>query len=981
MKEYKTITRIAGPLVFVEKTEPVGYGELVTIRLPDNNLKHGQVLDTSKELVVVQVFEGTSGIDKESSVKFLGESLKISVSEEMLGRILSGSGKPIDDGPEIIPEKKADIIGAAINPYSREQPSDFIQTGISTIDAMNTLVRGQKLPIFSGSGLPHSEIALQIARQAKVVGQKENFVVIFAAMGITNEEAQYFMKGFEESGALDRSVVFLNLADDPAVERLVTPRMALTTAEYLAFEKDMHVLVILTDMTNYCVSGETEMFLGDGRITTIKEFVESLTQGSDVDVRDKNENIATWDGKNDAIKQIARVQKLPAAIRMVELTTRSGNKLTLTPNHRILADMLLGMRMTPVEQLKIGDKVAVVSKINITPSLPSILDALQEDTIAFFDKSIRETAKQKLKEKYGSFKEACQGLDIDYPRLTDSESFLKVKEIRILIKLFPELKIEDKITSLSHSGGNRQPVAITKPNEDLLYLLGLVASDGSLIRNEESHIYRLDFSNMNADLRNTYKQKIGRIFPGIKISEFNNQNGVGICRIDNKALYDIASFFGLQNKEFKKIFQLSENLIAAFLRGYFDGDGSCVLNRRVIQYTSVNERVIKRIQQLLKRLGIASMIVNRNSKGTYGNNNVFDIIIRGKTYIHLFVEKIGTEHLIKKIKLNQIKCQSLDSTEFEYAPRVCGTLIKALRVKYKIKQTQIASSGQISEVENRIKKISKAELWKYIEKFSSLVSENDEILIELKKHANNQFILDEITDIKITEPRDLFVFDVTVPETGKFLVENGLIISNCESLREIGAAREEVPGRRGYPGYMYTDLATVYERAGMIKGKKGSVTQLPILTMVGDDITHPIPDLTGYITEGQIVLSRELHRKGIYPPIDVLPSLSRLMNLGIGEGKTREDHKGVSDQLYACYAEGRDLRGLVAIVGEEALSQRDLRLLKFAAAFEDAFVRQRKDEDRGITETLDLGWKLLRAIPENELSRLSSKLKEKYYKK
>ncbi len=453
MKEYKTITRVAGPLVFVEKTEAVSYGELVTIRLSDGKIKNGQVLDTSNDLVVVQVFEGTSGIDKETSVKFLGQSIKISVSEDMLGRILSGAGKPIDGGTEIVPEKRIDIIGAAINPYSREQPSDFIQTGVSTIDATNTLVRGQKLPIFSGSGLPHSEIALQIARQAKVVGQKENFVVVFAAMGITNEEAQYFMKGFEETGALDRSVVFLNLADDPAVERLVTPRMALTTAEYLAFEKDMHVLVILTDMTNY-----------------------------------------------------------------------------------------------------------------------------------------------------------------------------------------------------------------------------------------------------------------------------------------------------------------------------------------------------------------------------------------------------------------------------------------------------------------------------------------------------------------------------------------------CESLREIGAAREEVPGRRGYPGYMYTDLAMIYERAGMIKGKKGSVTQIPILTMVGDDITHPIPDLTGYITEGQIVLSRELHRKGVYPPVDVLPSLSRLMNLGVGEGKTRDDHKGVSDQLYACYAEGRDLRGLVAIVGEEALSQRDLRLLKFAAAFEDQFVRQRRDEDRSIQETLDLGWKLFGAIPQNELTRLSGKLKEKFYK-
>ena len=453
IKEYKTITRIAGPLIFVEKTEPVGYGEIVKISLIDGSSKTGQVLDTSENIVVVQVFEGTSGINRDARVKLLGENIKLSVSKDMLGRILSGAGRPRDNGPEVIPEKKLDINGAAINPYARDSPKDFIQTGISTIDLTNTLVRGQKLPIFSGSGLPHNEIALQIARQAKVVGQKEGFVVIFAAMGITNEEAEYFMRDFEQTGALARSVVFLNLADDPAVERLITPRLALTAAEYFAYEQDMHVLVILTDMTNY-----------------------------------------------------------------------------------------------------------------------------------------------------------------------------------------------------------------------------------------------------------------------------------------------------------------------------------------------------------------------------------------------------------------------------------------------------------------------------------------------------------------------------------------------CESLREIGAARQEIPGRRGYPGYMYTDLSTIYERAGMIKGKKGSITQFPILTMVGDDITHPIPDLTGYITEGQIVLSRELHRRGIYPPVDVLPSLSRLMNLGIGKERTREDHKQVSDQLYANYAEGRDLRGLVAIVGEEALSERDRRLLKFADDFENRFVRQKRDEDRSIVRTLDISWELLGKIPEQELSRLSPETKKKYYK-
>ncbi|MBW6462151.1 MAG: V-type ATP synthase subunit B [DPANN group archaeon] len=453
MKDYKTIKRIAGPLVFVEKTHPVSYGEVVKVMLSSGETKNGQVLDTSDDMVVVQIFEGTSGIDQQSSVRFLGETISLPVSQEILGRIFNGAGKPIDGGSEIIPEKQMDILGAAINPYARQSPADFIQTGISTIDLMNTLVRGQKLPIFSASGLPHNDIALQIARQAKVLGQKGDFAVVFAAMGITNEDAQKFIDDFEQTGALEHATVFLNLADDPAVERLVTPRMALTAAEYLAYEKGMHVLVILTDMTNY-----------------------------------------------------------------------------------------------------------------------------------------------------------------------------------------------------------------------------------------------------------------------------------------------------------------------------------------------------------------------------------------------------------------------------------------------------------------------------------------------------------------------------------------------CESLREIGAAREEVPGRRGYPGYMYTDLAMIYERAGIIKGKKGSVTQIPILTMVGDDITHPIPDLTGYITEGQIVLSRELHRKGNYPPVDVLPSLSRLMNSGIGKGKTREDHKQVSDQLYANYAEGRDLRGLVAIVGEEALSEKDRRLLRFAEQFENQFVKQSLYEDRTIEETLKLSWDLLSNIPKDELGRISKDLKEKYLK-
>lgn len=452
MKEYKTINKVAGPLIFVEKTEPVGFGELVMLTLPDGTTRRGQVLDSARDMVVVQSFEGTRGIDTSSIVRFTGDIVKLACSKDMLGRILSGSGDPIDGGPKIVPEDRLPVGGAAINPYARTYPREFIQTGISAIDGMNTLIRGQKLPIFSGSGLPHNDIALQIARQAKVLGQAEEFAVIFAAMGITHEESYQFMKDFERTGALERAVVFLNLANDPAIERLLTPKMALTAAEFLAYEYDLHILVILTDFTNY-----------------------------------------------------------------------------------------------------------------------------------------------------------------------------------------------------------------------------------------------------------------------------------------------------------------------------------------------------------------------------------------------------------------------------------------------------------------------------------------------------------------------------------------------CEALREMSAAREEVPGRRGYPGYMYTDLATNYERAGRIRGRKGTITQFPVLSMPADDITHPIPDLTGYITEGQIVLSRELHAKGIYPPINVLPSLSRLMKEGIGKGMTREDHPQWNDQMYAAYAEGVDLRGLVAIVGEEALSEKDRRFLRFADDFDRKWLRQDRYEDRTIDQTLDMGWDMLGSLPESELVKVEDKFIQKYH--
>jgi len=454
LKEYRTVSEVVGPLMMVEGVEGVKYEELVDIEIQTGEKRRGRVLEVDGDRAMVQLFEGSTGINlKGTKVRFLGRPLELAVSEDMIGRVFDGLGRPIDDGPKIIPEERRDINGVPMNPVARDYPSEFIQTGISAIDGLNTLVRGQKLPIFSGSGLPHSEVAAQIARQARVIGDGEGdrFAVVFAAIGITFEEAQFFIDDFNKTGSINRAVLFMNLADDPAVERIATPRMALTCAEYLAYEKDMHVLVILTDMTNY-----------------------------------------------------------------------------------------------------------------------------------------------------------------------------------------------------------------------------------------------------------------------------------------------------------------------------------------------------------------------------------------------------------------------------------------------------------------------------------------------------------------------------------------------AEALRETSAARKEVPGRRGYPGYLYTDLSTIYERAGRIRGRGGSITQIPILTMPEDDITHPIPDLTGYITEGQIILSRELYRKGIAPPIDVLPSLSRLKDEGIGEGKTREDHADTMNQLFAAYASGKEARELAVILGEAALSDTDKAFAKFSDAFEEQYVNQGYTNNRSITDTLNLGWDLLKILPRVELKRIRDEYLEKY---
>src|SRR5712692_4149241 len=356
---HKTVNQVAGPLIFVDKVENAAYGEMVEITNAVGERVRGQVLDSRAGLAIVQVFGSTIGLNVgQTSVRFLGETARISVSDEMLGRVFDGLGNPRDKGPTIVSKQKVEIVGSAMNPYSREEPSEFIQTGISTIDGMNTLVRGQKLPIFSGSGLPHNALAAQIARQAKVLSASESFSVVFAAMGITSEEANYFIRQFEETGALERTVLFLNLSSDPSMERILTPRLALTTAEFLAYERETHVLVILTDMTNYCFRGDTEVLMSDGSIMGVGNYVESLagatsiptstlrsTSGSllllDRSIVSANHARAfSWEDYETRASKIVSVQKVVAPTEMIYITTRSGAELSVTRDQKILIDTI-----------------------------------------------------------------------------------------------------------------------------------------------------------------------------------------------------------------------------------------------------------------------------------------------------------------------------------------------------------------------------------------------------------------------------------------------------------------------------------------------------------------------------------------------------------------------------------------------------------------------------------------------------------------
>lgn len=815
-KEYRTITRVEGPLVFVGKTHPVGYNEIVRIRLTSGETRLGQVLDTSSDAVVIQVFEGTSGIDDQASVRFLGDVIRLKVSPDLLGRVFNGRGSPLDGGPEIVPDQELDITGASINPYSRGAPRDFIQTGISTIDLMNTLVRGQKLPIFSGSGMPHNDIALQIARQARVLSGTESFAVVFAAMGITFEESRKFLASFEETGAIERLVAFLNLANDPAVERLITPRMALTAAEYLAFTKDMHVLVILTDMTNYCESLR--------QIASAREEIPGR--------RGYPGYMYSVDGSRRVI-----VKDPEGHLRIIEISKLfdilSSEHPKVTDGHQ--------------ERIPVSDWKALSADEGGHSSFKSILQIVRHK---YNGKLCKITTKM--------------GETI----VTPNHSIFTVREGKIQLCEAGKLSESDVI---AHIHGIPE-LAEGKPlGESLAKLAGYYVSEGHATRylsakrgrNWWCHYVKMDNNSeeMIDDIVDSYKGAFNAR-PSVFISD--KRSGTWRTSIGGKVYYDtLVHTLGCgHSSHFKRVpsllftAPLKDKL--AFFRAYYAGDGKSQDPRyKVKQYDMVTiSPGLRDDLMLLSRL--------------------------------LFPQRIPTI--------------------YKWNGRNAWKLYLSTRLKR-------------------------------------------------RNVVVNNVIGCEMVKKEWVDPTEEYVYDLSVEGNQNFVDACGNVLLHN------------------------TDLATLYERAGIVKGKKGSVTQIPILTMVGDDITHPIPDLTGYITEGQITLSRELHRRGVYPPVDVLPSLSRLMNLGIGKGKTREDHKQVSDQLYAAYAEGRDLRGLVAIVGEESLSPADRRLLAFSAAFEKRFVQQGLQENRPIEGSLGLAWELLSSLPEESLTRISRELKEKYLKK
>jgi len=1006
VKETSHLLSAKGSLLFVKSIPGVKYGEIVEVQLESGESRLGQVIDVSRETTVIQVFGGVSEVNlKASKVRFRGETLKLPVSIDMLGRIFDGMGRPIDGGPPIVPEDYLDIHGAPINPASRMPPSEFIETGISAIDGLNSIVRGQKLPIFSGSGLPHNRIAAQIVRQAAVKGKEEKFAVVFAAIGVPFDDARFFIESFRRTGALERTIAFINTASDPVVERIAVPRVALTAAEFLAWHYDMHVLVILTDMRNYCFHGDTELILADGTIVKISKLVENAFNESTslVPISVGNQllmmktirslhpssEILSWLFTKDVKGKIIAVEKIKAPKRLLRIKTRSGAELIVTDNHKLLIDTEEGPKLIPASKIKPGMELYSIMKLRVKGRTPYLLELLipYSDKVYIHMKS--DTLERRLREKYGSIKRACEALGLDYRHIVDSKHkrYYHPHEL-IIVACDLGLRLEEvnkHIDYISVDGKERIRINISRINEDLAYILGLVLSDGTIYEDKDKGKYYVSFNNKNWELVKTFIEKMKNIFNGINIQITKNENNVWIARVNSKLItYIFKSLSNINSEgELIPIIKLPEPLIADFISGYIDGDGAIIPSKKLIQITTSSRIRAKRLQLLLKRLGVQSII--RSRKTGFNNTVVYDIVVTGHVDILKLVKWLNLHHIDRKEKIRKLiemlkRVKTYKSNKFYLAPRICAKKFKEIRNRYSIPANKLGSSSTISQFESGKRRVSRLLLYKWIKNISRYIRDDPD-LHYLKQVVKGNYVLDQIVSISYIPFDEEYVYDITVVPTHMLVVENGIIASNCEALRELSAAREEVPGRRGYPGYMYTDLATIYERAGRIWGKKGSITQMPILTMPDDDITHPIPDLTGYITEGQLVLSRDLHRKGIYPPFDVLLSLSRLMKDGIGPGKTREDHRDVFMQLYASYAEGVYIRELAVIVGTEGLSPRDKKYLEFADLFERKFIAQGEYERRTVEETLDIGWELLSILPEEELKQIRTHFIKKYHPK
>ncbi|MGC8537469.1 MAG: V-type ATP synthase subunit B [Candidatus Micrarchaeia archaeon] len=732
-------------------------------------------------------------------------------------------------------------------------------------------------------------------------------------------------------------------------------------------------------MTNYCLAPNTEVVMADGSIMRIEDLVEGILSENKKYDEVKYPLVMSWDGHNSVPKQITAVQKFKYVGKMLRFNMRSGVSFSTTPDHKVLVDGGSGQEMVPAGLLSAGDLIYSSRTLGIEGLKPTLLDLL--GTKQFYIHMSDSWIQKLLMKKYGSLSKASKKLGIEYKRMSDTRTkrCFTTSDLRTIAKdlgLSNE-KMSTGITGIS--SGNRGHLSISADFDmkKLMYIFGLIASDGNIYENEKQHVFRVMFSNKERALLSIFENVVHDIFPNQPISKSHNQDGIEMLNIYSHALATMAKSLEI-DKSFTPMLKLKAELIAPYLMGYFDGDGSVSLDSDRLFYTTASFERAKRLQQLMKRLGIISNIYSRDSsrfRGGYNGTLIYDVVVSGSTNIKLFYNRVGTRHPKKLLRLEGKLDIKGHSTYNDKIPKAAGHLFAELRSIESMRAVDFGKSSTVSEIESGERSTSKQFMLSMLKTASikdAHISDS-----QLLKLLSGDYVLDQIISIEAYD-YDGYVYDFTVDDAHKFIIENGLVVSNCEALREVSAAREEVPGRRGYPGYMYTDLSTIYERAGKIKSRKGSITQIPILTMPGDDITHPIPDLTGYITEGQIVMSRDLYRKDIYPPVDVLLSLSRLMNQGIGKARTREDHRGVADQLYSAYANGKDLRSLTEIVGEEALSVNDRKYLNFANMFEDKFVRQGYYEDRSIEDTLSLGWDLLSSLDVSEMKRVKDEYIKKY---